>query len=915
MAAASPAPLPTTAAGAATTGLDRFIQRTLGLAKSWVGLLTAYIGIVTAAIIAFQKLPEPLKSAPLWLRVTLLAAPLVFALAFQAIPELIDRRRRKRLTEITGHLQAGYFQLAPRENEATFTRADGKHEEILRWLEQRNSPILYLTGLSGSGKSSLLSAWVLPRLERKDTAVIRLRGYQDPIAAPERELLRPGVIWQKPTAEAGGARGLLERACRYLRPRRLLVVLDQFEEFVILQEADQQQRFEQLMSSLRQQPIADLTFLFVFRSDYIGLIEKLALPPLNQNTNWQEVPPFTESAARDFVQASGLQVSDDILRDVLREAAEIEQTRGIIRPVTINLCGLVLGRFATGLPHGFRPGGLIRGFLRESVLLPPIRDIAPVLVPHLITGYVTKRPRTVAELATDAGSDPAAVRGCLRMLGQSERAIVRPLDKEQQTWEISHDFLVPLLDSIVGRWRMPFRRRLRSWLPWIAATAMVAALVVAANWRSDPVAGLTKLGWTVHQTDKGLELHFEGGPPPKESLKLLRRTSQPLTVRISDCDNIKSLSGWAVLKNLTELDLTGWIIPDLFPSPLTDVSPLKELKSLATLDLNFTKVSDVSPLKGLTNLTTLNLMNTKVSDVAPLKELTNLTTLNLNGTQVSDVSPLKGLKNLNKLFLEGTKVSDASPLKELTNLSSLNLDGTQVSDVSPLQELTNLKHLELGGTKASEVSPLERLTNLTELNLGDTKVSDVSPLRDLRKLKELNLRGTKVSDASPLKELTDVAKLGLAGTEVSDVSPLQRLKDLKELFLDGSKVSNVSPLKELTNLTLLELRDTKVKDVSPLGALTNLTTLDLRGTEVSNVSPLKGLKSLKELYLGGTKVRNVSPLRDLTNLTTLGLSSTNVSDVSALKGLTNLTKLDLRWSKVKDVSPLKGIKGLQILGP
>src|SRR5271166_2687628 len=342
MAAASPAPLPTATAGAAhsATGLGGAIERVLGLAKSWVGLLTAYVVAVTAGVYAFQKFAEPLKGRPFWILVSLLAAPLLLALVFQAIPELVDRRRRKRLAEITGHLQAGYFQLAPREDEASFTRADGKHEELLRWLEQRTSPILYLTGLSGSGKSSLLAAWVLPRLERKDTVVIRLRGYQDPVAVLEQELLRPGVIWQRPTAETGGGRPLLERACRSIRPRRLLVVLDQFEEFVILLDSDKQKRFEQLMTTLREQPIAELTFLFVFRSDYIGLIEKLALPPLNQNTNWKDVPPFTESAARDFVQASGLQVSDELLRDVLREAAEIEQTKGIIRPITINLCGL-----------------------------------------------------------------------------------------------------------------------------------------------------------------------------------------------------------------------------------------------------------------------------------------------------------------------------------------------------------------------------------------------------------------------------------------------------------------------------------------------------------------------------------------------------------------------------------------------
>src|SRR5271165_3228402 len=597
MAAASPAPLLTATAGAAdsaATGLGRAIERTLGLAKSWVGLLTAYVVAVTAAVYAFQKFAEPLRGSSRWILLALLAAPVVFALVFQAIPELVDRRRRKRLAEITGHLQAGYFQLAPRQDEASFTRADAKHEELLRWLEQRTSPVLYLTGLSGSGKSSLLAAWVLPRLERKDTVVIRLRGYQDPVAVLEQELLRPGVIWQKPTAEAGGARPLLERACRYLRPRRLLVVLDQFEEFVILQDPDRQQRFGQLMSALCQQPIADLTFLFVFRSDYIGLIEKLALPPLNQNTNWKEVPPFTESAARDFVQASGLHFGDQLLSDVLREAAEIEQTKGIIRPVTINLCGLVLGRFATGLPRGFRPGQLIRGFLRESVSALSIREVAPRIIPHLISSNLTKRPCTVAELAQDTALDPAAVRGCLRVLGQSERAIVRPLDEEQQTWEISHDFLVPLLDSIVARWSVALWRKARPWLPWLAAAAMVLVVVAAANWRRDPIAELGHLGWKVQEKDKALELEFDG-LPPRENLRVLQRTSQPLHVTITGVDNITSMSGWSV-KNLTHLDLSG------------------------------TQVSDVSPLRDLTSLTRLNLSGTPVSDASPLKELTNLTT-------------------------------------------------------------------------------------------------------------------------------------------------------------------------------------------------------------------------------------------------------------------------------------------------
>jgi len=57
------------------------------------------------------------------------------------------------------------------------------------------------------------------------------------------------------------------------------------------------------------------------------------------------ISPFTENAAQEFMRKSGLTLNPDLLRAVLREAAENEQTLGLIRPVTINLCGLVLSRF------------------------------------------------------------------------------------------------------------------------------------------------------------------------------------------------------------------------------------------------------------------------------------------------------------------------------------------------------------------------------------------------------------------------------------------------------------------------------------------------------------------------------------------------------------------------------------------
>jgi uncharacterized protein YjbI with pentapeptide repeats len=679
--------------------------------------------------------------------------------------------------------------------------------EVLRWLEHPTSPVLYLTGLSGSGKSSLLTAWVLPHLQRQNMVSVRLRGYQDPLTLLEQELQKPGIIWKKPAPESGGTRELLERACHFLGSRRLLIVLDQFEEFVILQESSRQKRLQELLESLVRQPIAGLTFLLVFRSDYIGLVENLSLPPLLQDTNWKEVPPFTESAARDFMRNSGLQVSDDLLRDILREAAEIEQAKGLVRPVTVNLCGLVLGRFATGLPRGFRPGSLIRGFLRESITLPSIREIAPRLVPCLITGYVTKRPRTVTELAQETAIDPAAVRGCLRVLGQSDRAIVRPLDPIHQTWEISHDFLVPLLDSITARWKTSFWRRLRSWLPWLAATTLAGAATAASRLQPDPRAELISLGWQVHETShdpeiqkaKVLELVFSG-TPPDASLTALRRTTMPLHVVLNAPSSLAPLSKWSVLKNLSALNVEG----DIEIPRILDLSPLQELKSLRSLTMHHVGLAGEVALKGLTNLSRLDLSATDLRDISSLGELKEITNLDLSGTGINDLSPLMGLNKLTIISVSRNRIKNVSSLRNLKSIESLDLSYTEIMDVSPLADISRLTMLNLNHTQVKDLSSLRSLKSAEFLELSFTEVNNVSPLSDLRSLTSLDLSHTKMRDVSSLRGCKSLELLDLSYTEISDVLPLKNLEKLGYLVLTQTKVSeaNLLALKALKHVDI-----------------------------------------------------------------------------------------------------------------
>ncbi len=646
-----------------------------------------------------KLLDVDLSPTPWWLRYGLLFGLPLLVVISQLVVEWHAERARRALQSLAvqaGTEQSGYFRIGPylntAEDRARFDRADRAHEKVLSWIEGSCNLPLYLTGDSGSGKSSLLNAFVLPALRDHGWTVVEARVWQDPETALRDALVHLPGAHRPRQAENQSLRHLLTTAVR-AAGTRLLLVLDQFEEFLILGKTEEQQKFLALIAGLQADPIHGLVLLLVLRSDYQMLLDDLGLPSLRHGDNFYQVGRFTIAAATAFMARSGLNLHPDTLDRLLTSATELDETPGLVRPITLNVIGYVL---ATGkaVAISVDAGQLVRSYIELTTGQPAIRDFAPQVLEQLVTEQGTKRPRSEQELSAAASLRRGEVRAVLN--GLADAALARPLDPINGVWELSHDFIARAVTRHLGRRRHELLRRGAFYAaPALLATMLLVAVGVSVWSRFsfyEIRSELAELGLSVTFTANGL---------------IADRNSQ--------------------------------LTPESFPSTIPLLAKLAPLQSL---DLSGTEVDNLEPLKGLTALQSLDLSNTGVENLEPLRGLTALQSLYLRSTKAANLEPLRGLTALQRLYLGyAARVRDREPLRGLTSLQELGLRGIEVANLEPLKGLTALQFLDLSNTRVENLEPLKGLTALQRLYLGDTKVDNLEPLNDLPALQELGQHG------------------------------------------------------------------------------------------------------------------------------------------------------------------------------
>ncbi|MFZ3326638.1 MAG: hypothetical protein WA231_12395, partial [Methylocella sp.] len=447
----------------------KFAQTFLGSVIGQTAILACSLAVYALAIAVLRKYfwaetQEFRDAYGIGLFALLVTAPFIIILAFSAVPTSLRARRESRLKRaaITGNVRfrPGYFRLTPygQADGSAFRRLDGEDDRVRCWLTSTQESLLYLSGASGVGKSSIMAAGVGPTLLELGWTIVETRIFGEPVQRVRRTLLEAkGLFEQNPDADMD-LRSLLTRAAEARTKEGgapLLLIIDQFEEFLILNKTEQQAPFAAFLQELAAAPIDGLRVLLVYRSDYRPLIFKLALPLPTDGKNWIDIAPYNRGEATAFLQGGGRRFSEEALDDLFRGLDRIEEARGIYRLVTLNMVGLILERMGQRIEVD--PKRLIQDYLMRCLTSGDGHEFARPLLEHMITDTGTKEPQTESALAALTGLEWWKVVPTLQ--GLAKQGLVRKLEIAEPAWEISHDFLARTIGRLIGRLRPSLFRR------------------------------------------------------------------------------------------------------------------------------------------------------------------------------------------------------------------------------------------------------------------------------------------------------------------------------------------------------------------------------------------------------------------------------------------------------------------------
>jgi basic membrane lipoprotein Med (substrate-binding protein (PBP1-ABC) superfamily)/DNA-binding SARP family transcriptional activator len=332
--------------------------------------------------------------------------------------------------------------------------------KLLRAL--RDMPnLVALVGPSGSGKSSVIAAGLIPRLregavEESDQWVIaQMVPGHNPLAEVEAVIAKgtdvPSALDKPLEPDAGSSRRPMLRTTPV--GGRLLLVIDQFEEVFTLTDESQRQRLLDAIVTAVSEASAQISVLLALRADYYdrplqhGGFARLFTP--NVINVLPMTPEELEEAVVGPAEKAGVVVEPALLAELVGDAMH---RPGALPLLEYALTELFDQRAKTALTlDGYRALGGIRGVLSRSAeaiydaLSPDARQVTMQLFLRLVQlgrGTTESRRRLALAELSSLELDPVALSKVLDAFGARRLlSFDRDAATDQATVEVAHESL------------------------------------------------------------------------------------------------------------------------------------------------------------------------------------------------------------------------------------------------------------------------------------------------------------------------------------------------------------------------------------------------------------------------------------------------------------------------------------------
>jgi hypothetical protein len=325
--------------------------------------------------------------------------------------------------------------------------------------------LVLLYGISGTGKTSLLLAGVVPRLGQADPiyTTLYVRGRSEPA-----RMIRDRVRRLLPAADLPQSSSLVDflMAATVALARPLVIFLDQFEEFFIHTDDPQsRQEFLTELGDLYNAADVPVKIVFTLREEWFAFMSELESDiPEIYRVKLRLLPLSRTQASQAITQPAqqlGIDYAPELVERLLDDLAGIKvdgESTSIMPPQLQLACSALYERARSQRRSWItiedyvtvgETEGILARYIEEALREFPgeQRELAKTVLMTLVSAQATRTWATLDDIAVRTGAAVETVETVLARL--MRQWLVRRLE-DDKSYELTHDVLAATIADWIG---------------------------------------------------------------------------------------------------------------------------------------------------------------------------------------------------------------------------------------------------------------------------------------------------------------------------------------------------------------------------------------------------------------------------------------------------------------------------------